>query len=94
VTGPHGSYDDLAAVLLGDGPSGYGTQPIMGMVLEEWNPTTYQCKVSDGAYTFYDCLVLHPSLLVLGRVAVAMTARGPLILGNSYIYTPTPAPEV
>lgn len=80
--------DPLAAALLGDGPSGYGTSTIMGMYLTVWDPTTYACTVTDGAYTFSNCLVLQPSTLVLGRVAVAMTTGGPLILGNSYIYVP------
>lgn len=85
---------DLAAVLLGDGPSGYATSPVMGMECTAWNPATYQVTVTDGAYTFTDCLVLNPSMLILGRVAVVMTAAGPLVLGNSYKYVPPTPPEV
>lgn len=91
--------DALAAVLLGDGPSGYATSPVMGMLCTEWHypgtgpddPDLYKCTVTDGAYTFTNCLVLHPTLLTLGRVAVVMTSAGPLVLGNTFKYFP-PAP--
>jgi hypothetical protein len=46
--------------------------------------TTYANTVSDGAYKYQDCLVLHPSLLVAGRVLLYMTPGGPVILGNTY----------
>lgn len=87
--------DPLAATFLGDGPSGYGTSTVMGMYLKAWNPTTFECTVSDGAYTYTNCLVLNPGNLVLGRVAVLIPAGGaPLVLGNTYIYIPPPDPEV
>ncbi len=77
--------DDLSRTFLGPGPAGYGVSPVMGAVLTVWDyPTTYHCVVTDGAYTYTDCLVLNPSLLQLGRVLLLFTPAGPVILGNTY----------
>ena len=76
--------DELSRTFLGSGPSGYGVSTVMGAVLTAWDPATYANTVTDGAYTFTDCLVMHPSLLVTGRVLIYMTAAGPVILGNTY----------
>lgn len=77
--------DELSRTFLGSGPAGYGVSPVMGAVLTVWNyPTDYGNLVTDGAYTFTDCLVLNPSLLQLGRVLLLFTPGGPVILGNTY----------
>ena len=76
--------DDLSRTFLGSGPAGYGVSSVMGAVLTAWDPATYACTVTDGAYTFTDCLVMHPSLLVPGRVLLQFTPAGPVILGNTY----------
>lgn len=84
--------DDLSRTFLGSGPAGYGVSPVMGAVLTAWDPVTYACTVTDGAYTFTDCLVLYPSSLVLGRVLLLFTPAGPVILGNSYQKPPPVIP--
>jgi hypothetical protein len=84
--------DDLSRAFLGSGPAGYGVSTVMGAVLTAWDPTTYANTVTDGAYTFTDCLVLHPSLLVVGRVLLLFTPAGPVILGNSYQKPPPVIP--
>jgi hypothetical protein len=61
--------DDLSRTFLGSGPAGYGVSTVMGAILTAWDPATYANTVTDGAYTYQDCLVLHPSLLVAGRVS-------------------------
>ena len=76
--------DELSRTFLGSGPAGYGVSSVMGAVLTAWDPATYANTVTDGAYTFTDCLVLNPSMLVTGRVLLLFTAGGPVILGNSY----------
>lgn len=81
--------DDLSRTFLGSGPAGYGVSSVMGAVLTEWvydatSPDNYHVVVTDGAYTFTDCLVLFPSLLQLGRVLLVFTPAGPVVLGNSY----------
>lgn len=76
--------NDLSRTFLGSGPAGYGVSTVMGAVLTAWDPATYANTVTDGAYTFTDCLVMHPSSLVAGRVLIYMTAAGPVILGNTY----------
>ena len=82
--------DELSRTFLGSGPAGYGVSTVMGAVLTAWDPVTYANTVTDGAYTFTDCLVLHPSLLQTGRVALYMTPAGPLILGNTFQKPPPP----
>jgi hypothetical protein len=91
--------DDLSRAFLGSGPAGYGVSTVMGAVLTEWNypgpdPANpdYGNVVTDGAYTFTNCLVLHPSLLVVGRVALIKTDAGMMILGNSYQKPPPVIP--
>jgi len=92
--------DDLSRTFLGPGPAGYGVSPVMGAVLTEWtypgtgpdDPDLYHNVVTDGAYTFTDCLVLSPSSLVLGRVLLLFTPAGPVILGNSYQKPPPAIP--
>jgi len=81
--------DDLSRTLLGSGPAGYGVSTVMGAVLTAWDPTTYANTVTDGAFRYTDCLVLHPTQLVLGRVLLMFTPSGPVILGNSYKRIPT-----
>lgn len=81
--------DELSRTFLGSGPAGYGVSPVMGAVLTAWDDVTYANTVSDGAYTFTDCLVLNPSTLALGRVLLLFTPGGPVILGNSYQKPPT-----
>lgn len=76
--------DDLSRTFLGSGPAGYGVSSVMGAVMTAWDPVTYACTVTDGAYVFTDCLVLNPSLLRVGRVLLLFTPGGPVILGNSY----------
>ena len=77
--------NDLSRTFLGPGPSGFGVSQVMGAVLTAWDPATYANTVTDGAYKYTDCLVLHPSQLVLGRVLLLFTPTGrPVILGNSY----------
>jgi hypothetical protein len=80
--------DDLSRTFLGSGPGGYGVSPVMGAVLTVWNYADpvhpYHNVVTDGAYTFTDCLVLNPSILQLGRVLLLFTPAGPVILGNTY----------
>lgn len=76
--------DDLSRTFLGSGPAGYGVSDVMGAVMTAWDPATYANTVTDGAYVFTDCLVLHPTQLVLGRVLLMFTPAGPVILGNSY----------
>ncbi len=82
--------DDLSRTFLGSGPAGYGVSPVMGAVLTVWNypgpgPTPdYHNVVTDGAYTFTDCLVMNPAILQLGRVLLLFTPAGPVILGNTY----------
>lgn len=83
---------DLTRLFLGPGPSGYGTSLVMGAMLTAWDAVTYANTVTDGAYTFTDCMVLNPSLLVTGRVALLMTPGGPLILGNTYQRVPPATP--
>lgn len=89
--------DDLSRTFLGSGPAGYGVSTVMGAVLTRWNypgpdPANpdYGNVVTDGAYTFTDCLVLNPSLLQVGRVLLLFTPGGPVILGNTY-QKPPPA---
>lgn len=91
--------DDLSRTFLGSGPAGYGVSLVMGAVLTEWNypgpdplNPDYGNVVTDGAYTFTDCIVLYPSSLVLGRVLLLFTPAGPVILGNSYQKPPPPIP--
>lgn len=87
--------DELSRTFLGSGPAGYGVSTVMGAVLTAWDPTTYANTVTDGAYTFTDCLVMHPSTLVAGRVLLYMTPGGPVILGNTYKRVTTgPNPDV
>jgi len=83
--------DDLSRTFLGSGPAGYGVSLLQGAVVTEWNypgpdPANpdYHVVVTDGAYTFTDCLILNPQFLQLGRVLLAFTAGGPVILGNTY----------
>lgn len=85
--------DDLSRTFLGSGPAGYGVSPVMGAVLTEWvypgtgpdDPNLFHNVVTDGAYTFTDCLVgCPPAELQLGRVWLLFTPAGPLIGGNSY----------
>ena len=86
--------DELSRTFLGPGPGGYGVSPVMGAVLTVWaylvDPLDFHNVVTDGAYTFTDCLVLNPSLLQLGRVLLLFTPAGPVILGNTYQKPPTP----
>jgi hypothetical protein len=53
--------DELSRTFLGSGPAGYGVSTVMGAILTAWDPATYANTVTDGAYTFTDCLVMHPS---------------------------------
>lgn len=76
--------DELSRTFLGPGPGGYGVSTVMGAVLTAWDNVTYANTVSDGAFTFTDCLVLNPSTLVTGRVLLLFTPGGPVILGNTY----------
>ena len=84
------AVDDLSRTFLGSGPAGYGVSSVMGAVLTAWDPVSYACTVTDGAYTFTDCLVLNPATLVTGRVLLLFTPAGPVILGNSYQRPPAP----
>jgi hypothetical protein len=87
--------DELSRTFLGSGPAGYGVSAVMGAVLTAWDPTTYANTVTDGAYTFTDCLVTQPSTLVAGRVLLYITPGGPVILGNTYKrVTAAPNPDV
>lgn len=90
--------DELSRTFLGPGPAGYGVSLLQGAVVTEWvydaaSPDNYHVVVTDGAYTFTDCLVLTPSLLQLGRVLLAFTPGGPVILGNTYQKPPPVTPE-
>ncbi len=85
--------DDLSRTFLGSGPAGYGVSSVMGAVLTEWtypgtgpsDPDLYHNVVTDGAYTFTDCLVAcAPADLQLGRVLLLFTPAGPVIVGNTY----------
>lgn len=90
--------DEISRTFLGSGPAGYGVSPVMGAILTVWaypgpdpaNPD-YHNVVTDGAYTFTDCLVLNPGMLQPGRVLLLFTPAGPVILGNTY---QTPPPNV
>ena len=84
--------DDLSRTFLGSGPAGYGVSTVMGAVLTEWtypgtgptDPDLYHNVVTDGAYTFTDCLFLgNPADLVPGRVLLVFSPAGPVILGNT-----------
>jgi hypothetical protein len=87
--------DDLSRTFLGPGPAGYGVSTVMGAVLTDWDPLTYANTVTDGAYTFTDCLVCcKPSELAVGRVLIYMTPGGPVILGNTYQKVPAGAVTV
>lgn len=87
---------DLTRLFVGPGPSGYGTDQVMGALLTAWDPVSYQNTVTDGAYTFHDCIVCAgtPPQLVLGRVLLRFTAGGPVIMGNTFQYQPPAAPAV
>lgn len=84
--------DDLSRTFLGAGPAGYGVSPVMGAVLTAFHypgsgpedPELYANTVTDGAFTYTNCLVLNPSLLELGRVLLLFTPAGPVILGNTF----------
>jgi hypothetical protein len=71
----------------------------MGAILTEWNPANFDNVVTDGAYTFRNCLVVgDPQKLVVGRVLLQFTPGGPVILGNSYqstsaVIIPNPDPD-
>jgi ABC-type polysaccharide transport system permease subunit len=80
--------NDLARLLLGPGPSGYGVSLVMGAICTAWNPTTYENAVSDGANRWTNLPVLAPTLMTTGRVALLSTAGRPIILGPLYVYTP------
>jgi hypothetical protein len=80
--------DELARLLLGPGPSGYGVAQVMGAVCTSWNPVTYQNTVSDGANRWTNLPVLAPTLMTTGRVALLNTAGLPMILGPLFVYEP------
>lgn len=85
--------DPLSRLLLGSGPSGRGVALLQGALLTAWDSVTYANTVTDGVTTYTDLAVLQPSTLVLGRVLLAFTAAGPVILGNSYQKPPPTPPE-
>jgi hypothetical protein len=87
--------DELSRTFLGSGPGRVRRVDGDGRVLTAWDPTTYANTVTDGAYTFTDCLVMQPSTLVAGRVLLYITPGGPVILGNTYKrVTAAPNPDV
>lgn len=84
--------DELSRTFLDEGLIGRGVDRVMGAVLTEYtypgtgldDPELYANTVAADGYTYHDCLVLNPSLLVPGRVLLLFTAAGPVILGNTY----------
>jgi hypothetical protein len=78
--------DDLARLLVGPGPSGYGVADVMGAICTAWNGATYENEVSDGANRWVNLPVLAPTLMVTGRVALLNTPGLPIILGPLYVY--------
>lgn len=82
--------NDLARLLLGPGPSGYGVSLVMGAICTAWNPVTYENEVSDGANRWKNLPVSGPAIptMTTGRVWLVNTAGLPIIAGNLYVYTP------
>ncbi|MHA6626876.1 hypothetical protein ACU61A_15685 [Pseudonocardia sichuanensis] len=83
--------DPIARLLLGAGTAGRGVAPFLGALLTAWDPVTYANTVTDGTTTYTNVVVLQPGSLVLGRVLLAFTPAGPVVLGNSY-QLPPPIP--
>lgn len=74
----------LARLLLGES-TGRPTVPLLGATLTAWDPATYTNTVTVGdAVTYTDLPVLNPSAQQLGRVLLADTDAGPVILGPLY----------
>lgn len=82
--------DELARLLLGPGPSGYGTAQVMGAICTAWDPVTYANAVSDGANRWTNLPILGSAIptMTTGRVALLNTPGLPIILANLYVYTP------
>lgn len=85
--------NELARLLLGPGPSGYGTSIVQTMYCESWDAVNNRAVIRDAFTRYTDCAVLTSGLptMGVGSVAVLNTEGArPLVLGR--ITVPTPAP--
>lgn len=82
---------ELARLLLGPAPSGYGTSIVQTMWCESWDAVNNRAVIRDAFTRYTDCAVLTCSLATMGVGNVlVLNQEGvrPFVLGR--ITTPTP----
>lgn len=80
----------LARLLLGPGPSGYGTTIVQTMWCEAWDPLTSQATIRDAFTRYTGCAVLSSALATMGTGSVlVLNLEGvrPVILGRLTVPT-------
>lgn len=78
------TYDALADLFL-TAPAGAGTQLLMGATLTTWDGVTFaNTVVIGGTVTYTNLPVINPATITTGRVLLANTPAGPIILGRIY----------
>jgi hypothetical protein len=76
------TYNELARLFLGR-QAGTGTQLLMGATLTTWDAVTFaNTVVIGGTVTYTNLPVINPAAITTGRVLLANTPAGPIILGR------------
>lgn len=75
--------DDLTRLFLTP-PAGRAVQLFMGATCTVWDGVTYTNTVVVGSVTYTNLPVINPAGMSTGRVLLARTTAGPIILGRIY----------